>query len=61
MNNKLKKDTKQAEYYKKYHKNHRVVCINLDKQFDKDIIGWLDKQDNISEAIRKVLREEVTK
>ena len=61
MNNKLKKDTKQVEYYKKYHKNHKVVCINLDKQSDKDIIDWLDKHDNRSEAIRKVLREAAKK
>ena len=60
MNEKLKKDSrKQAEYQKKYMQSHKVLCINLDKYEDRDIIAWLSRQSNRSEAVRKILREAI--
>lgn len=61
MNNKLKKDskTKQADYQKKYMARHTLVCVNFDNDDDKDIIRWLGKQKNRSEAIRRVIREAI--
>lgn len=59
MNNKLKKDTKRADYQKKYMEKHRALCINLDKKEDANIIRWLDKQSNKSKAVREALREAV--
>ncbi len=54
MNRDLKK---QAKYQAKYMERHRMLTVNLDKQEDSDIIKWLDKQANRSEAVRKALRK----
>ena len=61
MNNKLKKDTKtkQADYQRKYMTRHTTVCVHFDNDDDKDIIRWLGKQKNRSEAIRRVIREAI--
>ena len=61
MNNRLKKDTgKQKDYQKKYMAKHQMLCINLDKKEDKDIIRWLNHQENKSKAVRRALRESIT-
>ena len=60
MNNKLKKDTgKKPQYQKMYMNGHKMLCICLDKYDDRDIISWLSRQSNKSEAVRKILREAI--
>lgn len=60
MNNKLRKENgKQADYQKKYMKRHKMVCVNLDKKEDGEIIRWLDKKDNRSNAIRRALKNQM--
>lgn len=60
MNNKLKKDAgKIPDYQKKYKEGHKMLCVSLDKNEDKDIISWLTKQQNRSEAVRRTLREAI--
>lgn len=63
MNNKLKKDAGKLAgyaYQKSYMKSHTKVCITLDNTEDADIIRWLKKQKNRSEAVRKSIREGMT-
>ena len=50
--------TKQAAYQRKYMNAHRMLCVLLDEKDDADIIFWLGKQENRSEAVREVLRKE---
>ena len=50
--------TKQAAYQRKYMNRHRMLCVLLDEKDDADIIFWLGKQENRSEAVREVLRKE---
>ena len=50
---------KQAVYQKKYMDRHRMLCVLLDSKNDKDIISWLEKQENRSGAVREALRKEV--
>ena len=38
---------------------HRQVAFYLDEAADADIISWLDRQGNKSEAIRRILRKAV--
>lgn len=60
MNNKLKKDTgKKPDYQKKYMQKHTMLCICLDNYEDRDILRWLGRQSNRSEAVRKILRETI--
>ena len=59
MNNKLKKDTKRADYQKKYMEKHVALCIHLEKKEDKEIIRWLNRKANKSKAVREALREAV--
>ena len=40
---------------------HRQVAFYLDEAEDADIISWLDRQGNKSEAIRRILRKAVIK
>jgi hypothetical protein len=54
MNTDLKK---QAKYQAKYMERHKMLTVNLDKKEDAEIIAWLDKQANRSEAVRKALKE----
>lgn len=60
MNDKLKKEIKkQSEYQKKYMKSHKMLCVNLDIYEDRDIIAWMSRQPNRSEAVRRILREAI--
>lgn len=53
MNDALKKNEK---YQKRYMKRHKMLCVLLDNEKDKEIIEWLKAQENASESVRKVLR-----
>jgi hypothetical protein len=57
MNEALKKNEK---YQKRYMKRHKMLCVLLDNENDKDIISWLRTQENASESVRKVLRAWIT-
>lgn len=48
---------KKSEYQAKYMEKRRMITFILDKEKDADIIDWLEKQDNQSEAIREALKE----
>ena len=50
---------KQAVYQKRYMDRHRMLCVLLDGKNDKDIISWLETQENRSQAVREALRKEV--
>lgn len=41
---------------KMYMKRHQTMCVTLNKEDDKEIIEWLEKQENRSESIRKALK-----
>ncbi len=47
----------QKKYQKKYMDRHMMLCVLLHKENDKDIIEWLETQENQSEAVREALRE----
>ena len=53
MNDALKKNEK---YQKRYMERHRMLCVLLDKEKDKDIIDWIGKRENVSESVRQALR-----
>lgn len=53
MNDALKKNEK---YQKRYMKRHKMLCVLLDNEKDKEIIEWLKAQENASESVRRVLR-----
>ena len=53
MNEELKKPEK---YRKRYMRSHKIVTLLLDNKRDADILDWLSKQDNRSEAIRIAIR-----
>lgn len=53
MNEALKKNEK---YQRRYMKHHRMLCVCLDKKKDKDIVDWMNAQENISESVKKALR-----
>lgn len=53
MNEALKKNEK---YQKRYMKRHRMLCVCLDRKKDKDIVDWIEAQENISESTKKALR-----
>lgn len=57
MNEALKKNEK---YQKRYMKRHKMLCVLLSNENDKDIINWLRTQENASESVRKVLRAWIT-
>ena len=48
---------KQKVYQKRYMDRHRMLSVLLHEENDKDIIEWLEKQENQSEAVREALRE----
>lgn len=50
---------KQMEYQKKYLKKKRMITILLDNKKDADIISWMERQENKSDAIREVLRKHI--
>jgi hypothetical protein len=37
----------------------RVTTFTLDSETDRDIVRWLERQDNKSAAIRKAIREHI--
>ena len=47
----------RRESQRKYLKSRKMVSFVLDKVADKEIIDWLERQKNQSEAIREALRE----
>lgn len=57
MNIELKKNEK---YQKRYMRKHKMLTSLLDKEKDADIIEWLNKQENRSEAIRQAIRDRIT-
>lgn len=56
MNEALKKNEK---YQKRYMKRHKMLCVLLSNENDKDIINWLRTQENASESVRRVLRSSI--
>jgi len=65
MNTSLQKDiglseeeriTRRRASAKRYMSRHQTMCVTLNEERDRDIIQWLDLQDNRAEAIRHVLR-----
>lgn len=61
MNEALKKIIVDKKYAAKYMERHQTLCVTLDKEKDADIIHWLGKQKNRSQAVRAVLRKESRK
>lgn len=53
MNEALKKNEKNQ---KRNMKRHRMLCVCLDREKDKDIVDWIEAQQNISESTKKALR-----
>ena len=53
MNEELKKPEK---YRKRYMRSHKIITLLLDNNRDADIIRWLGRQENRSEAIRMAIR-----
>jgi hypothetical protein len=53
----MKNPNKQREYQKKYMGKHKMLSVLLHGENDKDIIEWLERQENQSEAVREALRE----
>lgn len=53
MNESLKKNEK---YQKRYMRRHKMLTTLLDNEKDQDIINWLNKQENRSEAVREAIR-----
>lgn len=53
MNEALKK---RPKYQKRYMQKHKMLCVLLDNEKDKDIINWLKTQENASKSVREVLR-----
>lgn len=56
MNTALKKEKKHINHQAKYMERHQTLCVTLDKKKDADIINWLDKQENRSEAVRSLIK-----
>lgn len=58
MNDTLKKKPK---YQKRYMERKRMLCVCLDREADKEIISWMNKQESISDSVRTILRDIVWK
>lgn len=56
MNLELKKEEKHSNRQAKYMERHVTLCVTLDKEKDADIIGWLNTQENRSQAVRAVIK-----
>ena len=56
MNDALKKNEK---YYKRYMKRHKMISVCFDREKDKDIVDWLESQDNISKSVKDILRQAI--
>lgn len=46
-----------AAYQAKFKSKNRAYTFNLNEIKDKELIAWLEDQENRSEAIREALRE----
>ena len=57
MNSNLKKEEKHSNRQAKYMERHVTLCVTLDKEKDADIIGWLNTQENRSQAVRSVIKD----
>lgn len=57
MNEALKK---RPKYQKRYMQKHKMLCVLLDNEKDKDIIDWLKTQENASKSVREALRSWIT-
>lgn len=53
MNEALKK---RPKYQKRYMQKHKMLCVLLDNERDKDIINWIKTQENASKSVREALR-----
>mgnify|MGYP003333770888 CR=1 FL=1 len=52
----------QAEYISSYHKsNIKQIKINLNKEYDADIIEHLSKQSNKQGYIKELIRKDIKK
>lgn len=58
MNEALKKDEK---YIEKYMQKNLMLTLLLNKDRDKDIINYLENQDNKSKVVRRAIREYMSK
>jgi len=65
MNSTLQKDASFTEEErivrrrasaKKYMSRHQTMCVTLNEENDRDIITWLEKQENRSDSIRKAIK-----
>ena len=45
----------------KFRKTHKIYTFHLNSDQDKEVIEWLEKQGNRSEAVRQLLRKAVLK
>lgn len=52
-----KETNKKAETQARYMEKKKMIAFILDKEKDAEIIGWLERQENQSEAIREALKE----
>ena len=43
------------------HRNYKTITIKLNKEKDKDIIDFFDEHGSSTEAIRKMVREFISK
>ena len=46
---------------KTYMVRHKTMCVTLSREKDNDILSWLDKQENRSEAVREALKDHIMK
>ena len=53
----MAKEYDYKHYMANYRKQNKPYCFFLHREKDKDIIKWLERQQNQSEAIREALRE----
>lgn len=57
-----KKSFNKAEYDKKFHReNFKSYGLKLSKKTDADIIDALDQQENKTDYIKKLIREDLRK
>lgn len=51
---------KVLKYQTDYNRDHyKVMAIKFSYSKDKDILEWMDRQDNITEATRRAIRREI--
>ena len=43
----------------KFRKTHKIYTLHLNADQDKEVIEWLEKQGNRSEAIRRLLKRHI--